>query len=148
VIQSRHASIRTFGRVALWLGSVLVSVTAFTLLICLRFGSGAAFLIFRLTLVFALPVACLSLPFVLRLKRRDDRKNILITAPVIGPVSMFIWGLILQLAGGDSHNIWFGDPLIGVGGIAAIIFSAVVGFLAGFFYVAGLGFLDRRSTAD
>ena len=44
---------------------------------------------------------------------------------LIGPASLASWGLILQLEGSDPRQLWKGDPLIGLGGIAAIVFALI-----------------------
>jgi hypothetical protein len=141
-------------RICLWFGSLLVSVTLFTLLLNLFFSrSGAfsaamAFLIFRVTMTFALPVWCLYLPWVIALKDTEERRirTILFSGTLIGPVSMAIWDLLLQLRGGDPQTIWHGDPLIGIGGFATIIFAFIVGFLTTSLYVIALKVLHRQSV--
>ncbi len=64
--------------------------------------------------------------------------------PLLVLASLALWCLILQLRGGDPHTIWYGDPLIGVGGIAAMICALTVGFLTTYFYVLALRVLHRR----
>jgi hypothetical protein len=107
------------------------------------------FLIFRVAMTFALPVWCLYLPVVIALKDAEEGRiwTILFSGILIGPASLALWGLILQLRGGDAHQIWHGDPLVGLGGIAAITFALIVGFLTTSFYVIALRILHRRSTA-
>jgi len=101
-------------------------------------------------MTFAFPVWCLYLPFVLALRDAEGSRirTILVSGLLIGPVSLALWGLILQLRGGDPHLIWHGDPLLGVlGGVAAMmIFALIVGFLTAFSYVIALKLLYRRST--
>ena len=56
----------TLGRIGLWFGSVLLSVTLFSQLFALLFHWGGPILnIFRVTGMLASPAACLYLPFVL-----------------------------------------------------------------------------------
>src|SRR5262249_54255587 len=141
-------------RISLSFASLLLAVTLFTLLFSLLFTgagffrAGTLLLIFRVTVVFARPVWCLWVPLVIALKDAEERRiwTIFLSGIVIGPASLALWGLILQLRGGDPHRIWQGDPLIGLGGIAAMIFSAIVGFLTTSFYVIALKILHRRST--
>jgi hypothetical protein len=142
-------------RIGLWLGSLLLSVILFSLLLDLLlsgqgiFHAATALLIFRVTMTFALPVWCLYLPLVIALKDAEGQRirTILFSGTLIGPVSMALWAFILQLRGGDSHQIWHGDPLIGMGGIATIIFALTVGFLTTSLYVIALKLLHRWSVS-
>jgi hypothetical protein len=59
---------------------------------------------------------------------------------------MALWGLVLEWTGGDTHTIWHGDPLTGVGGLVAMLFAFIVGSLTTFFYVFGLKATHRRRT--
>ena len=54
-------------------------------------------------------------------------RTILISGILLGPAALALWGLILQLRGDDPNTIWQGDPLIGMGGISAIVFALIVG---------------------
>ena len=140
-------------RIGLWLGSLLLAVTLFSLLFNLVFNRAAfnwldsVFVIFNVTMTFALPVWLLYLPFVIALKNAEDRGiwTILFSGISIGPVSLALWCFTLQLSGDDPHRIWQGDPLIGMGGIAAMLFALIVGFLTTSFYVIALKVLHRRS---
>ena len=140
-------------RIGLWLGSLLLVVTLFSLLFNLVFNRAAfnwvdsVLLIFRVTMIFALPVWCLYLPFVIALKDAEERRiwTILFRGILIGPASLALWCFTLQLSGDDPHRIWQGDPLIGMGGIAAMLFALIVGFLTTSFYVIALKVLHRRS---
>jgi hypothetical protein len=142
-------------RIGLWFGSLLLSVTLFSLLFNLHFSGpgffrvGTVLLVFRVTLIFALPVWCLYLPFVIALKDAEEGRmwTILISGVLIGPAALVFWGLLLQLRGADPDAIWRGDPLaIGMGG--AVIFALIVGFLTTSVYViAALKVLHHRSLA-
>ena len=135
-------------RVGLSLGCLLFSVTLFSLLFILPFGAGAVPLVFCIAIMVAIPVWCLYLPFVIALRDAEGWRIwiILLSGILIGPTSLALWGLTLQLRGGDTHDIWQGDPLIGLGGIAAIISAAIVGFLTTWFYLIALRVLRRRTT--
>jgi hypothetical protein len=135
----------TFSRVALWFGSVILSVAVFSVL--LSRGTGVLF-IFRVALMFALPVWCLYLPFVFALKDAEGRRIwiILVSGVLIGPASLALLGLVQQLRGGDPQKIWQGDPLIG-GTPLLMISASVVGFLTTAFYAIALKALHRRSNA-
>ena len=151
-------STNTFRRIGLWFGSLLVAVTLFSLLFCLFFGRGGfrrigpVFLVFRVAMMFALPVWCLYLPLVIALKDAEGRRiwTILVSGILIGPASLALWGLILLLRGGDPHMIWYGDPLLcTLGGIeAGMVFALIVGFLTTSSYVLALKGPYRRSTAS
>ena len=132
-------------RIGLWFGSLLLSITLFSVL----FSRASVSLIFPVTMMFALPVWCLYLPFVIALKNAEERRIwiILFSGILIGPASLALWCFILQLEGGDPHRIWQGDPLFGIGGIAGMISAMIVGFLTTSIYVIALKVLHRRSTA-
>ena len=132
-------------RVGLWLASLLVAVLLFCLLASLIFGgAGSIRPIFRVAMTFALPVGCLYLPFVIVLKKAEDRSLILLSGTLIGPVCIVLWGLFLQLRGYSTQTIWYGDPFIGVGGIACVFFALIVGFLTTLLYTVALKPAHRR----
>jgi len=139
-------------RVGLSLGCLLLSVSLFSLLyiLVLPFGAGSVPLVFRVAIMFAIPVWCLYLPFMIALKDAEGRRFwiILLSGILIGPTSLALLGLIFLLGGFDAHKIWQGDPLFGVlGGLAAMmIYALIVGFLATSFYVIALRVLRRRTT--
>ena len=141
----------TLRRIGLWFGSLLLSATLFSLLFsgARIFGPGSVLPIFRVTMIFALPVWCLYLPFVIALKDAEQRRiwTTLFSGILIGPASLALWCVILQLRGADPHKIWQGDPLIGLGCITVMVFTLIVGFLTTSFYVIALRILHRRSTA-
>jgi hypothetical protein len=126
---------------------MLIAVVLFSLLLITVFPIG--FLQGLLvTVIVALPVSCLSLPVVLILQNADERRGrlILFTSTLIGPVSIVLWCLLLQIKGGDARSVWKGDPLIGIGGLWGAVFALVVGFLAGCCYVAGLKIVRHCSS--
>jgi len=147
--------VNTWRRIGLWFGSLLLSVTLFSLLFTLHFSGPGFFraesvlLTFRVTMIFAFPAWCLYLFFVIALKDAEQRRGwtLLFSGLLIGPASLALWGLILQLKGGDPAEIWHGDPLaFGLNG--AMIFALIVGFLTTSFYVIALKALHRRWTAE
>jgi len=139
----------TLMRIGLWLSSLLLAVAIssliFSLLQSVGFSSGSVFLIFRVTLMFAFPVWCLSVPFVVALKDAEARRiwTILLRGSLIGPAAVAVWCLILQLGGADRDMLWQGDPLIGIGGSVGIVFAWIVGFLSTSFYVIASKVLHR-----
>jgi hypothetical protein len=130
--------INALGRIGLWFSSLLAAVLLFSLLFSLVLN-GAIFPIFRVTLTFALPVGCLYLPVIILRNTEEQRMpNILPGGILIGPASIFLWCLVLQWRGGNTHTIWHGDPLTGVGGFVAMLYALVVGSLTTLFYILGL----------
>ena len=144
----------TLRRIGLWFGSLLFSVTLFSLLFTLLFTglgffrAGSVVLTFRVSVLFAFPVWCLYLPFVIAFKDAEQRRGwtILFSGILVGPASLGLWGLILQLRGGDPYTIWHGDPLL-FGLRGGMICALIVGFLTTSFYVIALKALHRRSIA-
>lgn len=140
----------TLTRIGLWFGSTLLSVAAFSVVMSIVWNADFRGLlpVFRVTVMFALPVACLYLPMVLFFKDAEGRRGrvILLSATLIGPAAILLWGLLLQLRGGDPETIWKGDPLIGIGGIWGAIFALFVGFLTACSYVGALKLLCHRSN--
>ncbi len=144
----------TSRRIGLWFVSLLVSVTLFSF-ISNMFFSGPGFFclatvlfVFRVTMIFALPVWCLYLPFVIVLKDAEERRiwTILVSGTLIGPAALVLWGVILQIGGGDPNEIWHGDPLA-FDMVWTMIFALIVGFLTSSFYVIALKMLHHRSAA-
>ena len=148
VISGPSNSMNTLKRLGLWFGSLTLSATFF-LLFSVLFRAWSVIVILRVTMVLGFPVWCLYLPFVIALKDAEERRIwiTLLSGTLIGPASLALWGLMLQLRGGDPHEIWYGDPLIGLGGFAAMIFAFIVGFVTTSFYVIALRIVHRRSAA-
>ena len=138
--------VKALGRIGLWFCSLLVAVFLFSLLFTLIFsGAGSIFPIFRITMTFALPVACLYLPVPIILRNSEEQRTpfILLSGMLVGPLSMALWSLVLQWRGGDTHTIWHGDPLTGMGGFVAMLFALIVGSLTTLFYILGLKATNR-----
>ena len=145
----------TLRRVGLWFGSLLLSVALFSLFSNLLFSGpgffrvGTVLLIFRVTMIFALPAWCICLRFVIALKDAEGRRiwTIFLSGILIGPASLALWGLILLARGDDPHEVWEGDPLVGLGAVEMMTHALIVGFLTTSFYVIALKVLHHRSTA-
>lgn len=138
----------TFSRIGLSFGCLFLSALLFSLSFSGLFRTGSFVPVFHVTMVFALPVWCLYLPFVVALKDASRRIwTILLSGTLIGPASLAFWCLILQLRGGAPSEIWHGDPLSGIGGIAAMIYALIVGFLTTSLYVLALRVDYRLLTA-
>jgi hypothetical protein len=146
-LSGKRLLIHALGRIGLWFSSLLLAGLLFSVLSSLIFGgAGSIFLIFRMTMTFAFPVGCLYLPVLIALGNEDDRRRpiIVLGGILIGPASMALWGLFLEWRGGNTHTIWNGDPLTGVGGFVAMFFALIVGSLTTLFYVFGLKATHRR----
>jgi hypothetical protein len=95
-------------------------------------------------MIFALPVACLYLPFVIALKDAEGRRiwTILLCGILIGPAVPGLLGLFLQLRGQlrgeDVTKVWQGEPLTGLGLGSGMIYALIVGFLTTVCYVIAM----------
>ncbi|QNI34434.1 hypothetical protein H7849_11380 [Alloacidobacterium dinghuense] len=101
--------INALGRISLWFSSLLVAVLLFSLLSSLIFGgAGSIFRIFRFTMTFALPVACLYLPVLIVLRNTEEQRmpTILLGGILIGPASMPFG--VLFFSGGAATYTRFG----------------------------------------
>ena len=100
------------GRMAVWFASVFISIGVFSVLFSM--GSIAEFFfVYRITLIFALPVALLYLPVVVAIKDAQQGRfgALLASGILIGPVSLAVWGLILQLKGAATVSQWRGNDI-------------------------------------
>lgn len=136
-------------RVGFSLGALLVSVTLFCALLPLAPGSlgtrGSFPFNFYATLVFALPVWCLYLPFILKLKDAEGRRRwiILVTGTLIGPVAMGLWAAALLLNTlGLQRIVYEAGDLRAIGALMG--FAFFVGCLTSAFYVLALRRMLRR----
>lgn len=141
-------------RVGLSFVCLLLADALFSLLFALlgiMSGSASislAVLVFRVTLIIALPAWCVWLLIVIATKNTEGRKTwiILLSGILVGPASIAVWFLILVLRGANAQRVWHGDPLLGeLGGVvASMIFALIVGSFTSLFYVAALKALHRR----
>ncbi|MCO5352006.1 MAG: hypothetical protein M9913_14090 [Bryobacteraceae bacterium] len=136
-------------RVGFSLGALLVSVTLFCVLFTLVSGSlgtrGSFPFIFLGTLVFALPVWCLYLPFILKLKDAEGRRLwvILSTGTLIGPVATGLAAVVFLLNTVGLQRIIYGTgDLRAIGALMG--FAFFVGCLTSAFYVLALRRMLRR----
>jgi hypothetical protein len=137
----------TLVRVIIWLGSLLVAACLFSILIGRGASLEAVVLLFKVTMIYALPAWFLYLPLVFRLKDANEWRGriLLATGSLIGPASMALWGLTLQLRGEDAHVVWQGggDPTSFIG---FTIYAAFVGSLTTGLYVTSVKILSRRMS--
>jgi hypothetical protein len=138
----------TLRRIGLWFVCLPMAVALFSLLFTLLFNRAAFTFsivpIFQPIMMFALPVWCLYLPWVIALKDAEGRRiwTILFSGSLIGPASVFLWCFILQIFG---NNAWRADPLTGIGGVSGMIFAFIVGFFMTCLYVIALKVVHRLS---
>ena len=138
-MRTAHTSpLPSSARMFLWLVSVLVAVTLFSLYF---FRSGSVPFIFAVTSIFAFPVGFLYLPVVLALKDADRERLwiLLLTGIAIGPAALALWGLFLELRG---ENAWQGDGL-GLGILPCMLCAIIVGSLCSVLYVLALKLLPH-----
>jgi hypothetical protein len=106
-------------------------------------------IVFRVTILLALPVWCLYLPFVILIKDAEQWRSwiLLISGVLIGPAAIASVALVSQLRGGNVDAIWKGDPLTGLGAGSGMILASVVGLITTVIYVIALNKFTRHPTA-
>jgi len=89
--------------------------------------------------MFAVPVGCLYLPLVAKLRDAQQRRWLVLigTGTVIGPVALAVLGLVAMIAGRDPYLIWVGDGE-DPGFVPLAPCALVVGTFTSVLYVAGL----------
>lgn len=129
----------------LWFLSLLLSVSLFSLVYGRRYGLDNFGFVFRITMMFALPVACLYLPIVIALRDAEEGRMRIIAGigGLIGPSCLALWALILGARGEPS--IWRSDG-IGFGIITGLILASIVGCLTTMFYIIALKLIHRLTT--
>lgn len=129
---------RRIRNIALWFASLVLAVSLFSLF----WGPAAFVFIFRVTMIFALPVACLYLPFVIALPDAENGRIgvILVSGVLFGPVALALWNFILGLRG---HPIWH-EHDVGPGFAGFLLFALIVGSMTTTFYVIALKLVHRR----
>ena len=134
----------TSRNIALWFRSLSLSVSIFSLLYGLRYGPDSFVFVFRITLMFALPVACLYLPLVLTFSKRGRLWAIIGSGTLIGPASLVLWAVIGSIR--SDVSIWQSDG-IGLGLGAALVCALIVSILTTTCYVAAFKIIRRLMTA-
>jgi hypothetical protein len=137
----------TSGRVGTWFCSLLFAVGLFSLLVSRGASVQSATFVFKVTMVFALPVSLLCLPVVFFIKSTGKRQVWILLAVglLIGPVCLAVWGLILQLRSTNAQIIWQGDGE-SPGVVGAMLCAAIVGLLTTAVYTAILKLTLRQSN--
>jgi len=101
-------ALSTSARIGLWFACLLIALSLFSLFP----DGGRAFLfVFWIAAMFAVPVGCLYLPLVAKLRDAQQRRWLVLigTGTVIGPVALAVLGLVAMIAGRDPYLIWVGD---------------------------------------
>ena len=137
----------TPGRVGTWFCSLLFAAGLFSLLVSRGTSIQSVIFIFKVTMVFALPVSLLCLPVVFFVKSAGKRQVWILLAIglLFGPACLAIWGLILQLRSTNAQIIWQGDGE-SPGVVGAMLCAAIVGLLTTAVYTAILKLTVRRSN--
>jgi hypothetical protein len=135
----------TLKRIGLWFSSLFFAVGLFSVAMVRGASIEAVIVIFRITIIFALPVSLLCLPMVFLLKNADNGRAriLLLIGFLIGPVCVALWSLTLQLRG--DPLVWLGEGE-DVGVVAGMICASIVGFLTTALYVTALKVANRQST--
>jgi hypothetical protein len=114
-------------------------------LFCCWLGSAGSWpFIFKITMIFALPVWLINLPILFLFKNAGRHHHWIVPAVggLIGPFCLTLWCCILVLRGNDWLSLWKGDPEAG-GLESALIFSSLIGLATNSFYTLALIFRRR-----
>lgn len=135
---------RAISRIFLSFCSLLLAVAIF----CCWVGSAGSWsFIFKITMIFALPVWLINLPILFLLKNVGRHSKWIVPAVggLIGPVCLTLWCGILVLRGGNWASIWNGDPEAGGLG-SALIFASLIGLATNSFYTVALILFERLTV--
>lgn len=120
----------------LWLVSLLLSVSVFSSIYGRLYGFASFAFVFRITMIFAAPIACLCIPVVLSVSgRRAGIPIIVATGSLIGPFCLVIWFL---LAGALGKQVWADNGGVGFSFVTELACAFVIGFLTTIFYTIAL----------
>ncbi len=110
---------------------------------------GSWLFVFKVTMIFALPVWLINLPILFLFKNidRHHRWTIPALGGLIGPVCLMLWCGILVLGGSNWASIWNGDPETGGLG-SGLIFASLIGLATNSFYTVALPIFKRRSDGS
>jgi hypothetical protein len=137
---------RAISRIVLSFCSLLLAVAIFSGIL----GSLDSWLfVFKVAMIFALPVWLINLPFLFLLKNvgRHHRWIVPALGGLIGPVCLTLWCAILVLGGSNWASIWNGDPEAG-GLESALIFASLIGLSTNSFYAVALPIFKRRTDGS
>ena len=125
--------------VVCWFCSVILAVGLFSGYYASPHNIASITFVCRTTLLFAFPVACVYLPFVLRLSRTGQLFLLATGAALIGPASIGLLGVVLAVA----DIPYAADNGVGPGFGAALVFALLIGTVAGMAYVITFKILCR-----
>jgi hypothetical protein len=130
----------------LWFLALLLSVSLFSSIYGRLYGLGSFIFVFRITMIFALPVACLCLPVVIAMRDRKEGTRIIVAAgSLIGPVCLVLWGVLREARGVQAA--WSSDG-IGFSIITVLILASIVGCLTTIFYIIALKLFRGLSASS
>jgi hypothetical protein len=125
-----------------WLCSALLAVCLFSGCYASPRNTASIAFVFRTTLLFAFPVACVYLPFVLRLSRTGQLFLLTMGAALIGPASLGLLGVVRRVA----DTSYATDNGVSPGFGAVLVFALLIGTLAGMAYVFAFKMMLGRLT--
>jgi hypothetical protein len=135
--------------IGLWFLSVLISVSLFSLVYAVpeNWPLKAWLFVFRITMMGALPVACLYLPVVITQPDAGDGRMRVIAGSgiVIGPAYVVLLGLIAGIRG--QPDVIEGSPP-GFGIVTGIILAFIVGSLTTILYISALKLVHHLTSAS
>jgi hypothetical protein len=134
----------TARNITLWFAALILADSIFSLFYGVRYGPASFRFVFRIAMLFAFPVACLYLPFVLSLSKAGRLWDLVLGGSLIGPGSLVIWGLVLSVAGKPPS--WEGDG-IGLGLGLGLICALFIGCLGSTLYVIIFKLVGRLTTS-
>jgi hypothetical protein len=135
--------------IGLWFLSVLLSVSLFSLFYASNenWVLKAWLFVFRITMKFALPVACLYLPIVITQRDAEEGRMRVIAGSglVIGPAFIVLCALYAGIRG-EPHVI-AGDPLA-FGLVGGLVLAFIVGSVTTILYIAALKLVHHLTRAS
>ena len=151
---AERGAVSLWVRIGLWFVCLPLAIGLFSLLLSRFLLDGVGFgklwfilPIYWVTMKCALPIWCLCLPVVVKVKQAQGWRmwSILAAGSLIGPLAVGLWFLILQLGGATPQSMWQGDPLMGWIGsaITGMIFASIIGVLTSSLYLIGFTILHR-----
>jgi hypothetical protein len=132
---------RAIWRILLSFFSMLLAVAIFSGILA---PISAWPIIFNFTMVFALPVWLINLPFLFLLRNLDPHHKWMVPAlgALIGPACLMLWCGILVFRGYGWLALWNGDPEA-FGLLPMLIFASLIGLGANAFYMLVLWSFKR-----
>jgi hypothetical protein len=144
-ITQQPASLTVAARIRLWFGCQFVVMFVFSLVLG---GSRGFPFVFWVTAMFAVPVGCLCLPLVVKLKDAEQLRWLVLIGlgTLIGPAALAGLAFVGVLAGHDAHRVWVGEGE-DVGFVGLWPCALIVGTFTSVLYVGGLKIARHRSLS-